>query len=44
VLRQSGWRSKDGLRGPDQATANDARDYFAARNKPKDEQPAEAPF
>jgi superfamily II DNA or RNA helicase len=42
VLRTAGWRSKDGLRGPDQATVGDARDYFTARNKTREQQPEEA--
>lgn len=32
VLNQAGWRSKDNLRGPWQATKEDARLYFASRN------------
>lgn len=33
VMSQSGWRSKDGARGPFEATRDDAKEFFAARNK-----------
>lgn len=32
LMRQSGWRSADNKRGPDQATAGDAREFFAKKN------------
>lgn len=32
-MRQSGWVSKDGLRGPSEATKGDAKDFFASFNK-----------
>ena len=33
VMRQAGWRSADGLRGPYEATVGDAREFFVRRNQ-----------
>jgi superfamily II DNA or RNA helicase len=45
VMNEAGWRSDDNKRGPWQATADDARKFFAARNKKESEpQKEELPF
>lgn len=35
VMRQQGWRSSDGIRGPDEATRKDAIGFFSSLNKQK---------
>jgi superfamily II DNA or RNA helicase len=44
VMNEAGWRSADNKRGPWQATQDDARKFFSARNKKKVEQKEELPF
>ena len=34
-MRQSGWRSSDGKRGPNEATRDDAKKFFSELNKPQ---------
>jgi superfamily II DNA or RNA helicase len=44
VMNQAGWRSEDNKRGPWQATQDDARKFFAAKNKAKLAVKDEVPF
>lgn len=44
MMRRMRWRSQDGVRGPEEATAHDAAEFFRGLKKPKRQQEAELPL